>query len=105
MAQQMLSSVKTTPLATPRANKKRRKSRTSYSLALKLRALDEVEKCGLRAAAANLALDERVLRQWLIKSDALKEAGRHHSGGALRVRRLRPHEDHDEVLRPLSFAY
>ena len=100
MAQQMLS---TAPLeATPRSGP-RRKSRTSYSLALKLRALEEAERCGLRAAAATLALDERVLRQWLIKSDALKEAGRHHSGGALRVRRIRTNDedlflnDDDEV--------
>ena len=95
MAQQMLTSLETTPRATP-LGRNGRKSRSSYSLALKLRALEEVEECGLRVAAANLSLDERVLRQWLLKSDALKEAGRHHSGGALRVRRLRSHDHEDD---------
>ena len=93
MAQQMLEA---TPRATPPARKGRKGGRSSYSLALKLRALDEAEACGLRAAAANLSLDERVLRQWLLKSDAIREAGRHQSGGALRVRRLRSHDQHDD---------
>ena len=96
MAQQMLTAlVETTGQVAP-LGRKSRKSRSSYSLALKLRALEEVEQCGLRAAARNLSLDERVIRQWLGKSDALKQAaGRQSSGAVLRVPKLR-FQGHDD---------
>ena len=70
--------------------------RSSYSLALKLKALDEAEKSGLKPAAASLQLDERVLRQWVMKADSLRQAGLTNSGS---TRRLRAGANkHDEVL-------
>lgn len=71
--------------------------RSSYSLALKLKALDEAEKSGLKPAAASLQLDERVLRQWVMKADSLRQAGLTNAGS---TRRLRTGNRHDEVLFP-----
>ena len=75
--------------ATPRVKVKGRrrvKSRTSYSLSLKLKAVEEAERVGLRAAALNLQIDERVLRPWLIKAEELRQAGLTNSGSTRRLR-------------------
>lgn len=75
--------------ATPRVKikgRRRVKSRTSYSLSLKLRAVEEAERSGLRAAAVNLQIDERVLRQWLMKAEELRRAGLTNSGSTRRLR-------------------
>ena len=75
--------------ATPRikvTGRRRVKSRTSYSLSLKLRAVEEAERTGLRAAAVSLQLDERVLRQWVIKAEELRQAGLTNSGSTRRLR-------------------
>lgn len=66
--------------------KKKRRRRTSYSLSQKLAAVDEAEKLGIRMAASNCNVDERVLRQWLYKADRLKEAVRNNPGDARRLR-------------------
>lgn len=74
---------------TPRIKVKGRrrvKSRTSYSLSLKLKAVEEAERSGLRAAAISLKLDERVLRQWLTKADELRQAGLTNAGSTRRLR-------------------
>lgn len=74
---------------TPRIKVKGRrrvKSRTSYSLSLKLKAVEEAERSGLRAAAVRLQLDERVLRQWLTKADELRQAGLTNAGSTRRLR-------------------
>ncbi len=75
--------------ATPRIKVKGRrrvKSRTSYSLSLKLRAVEEAERSGLRAAAVSLQLDERVLRQWVTKAEELRQAGLTNAGSTRRLR-------------------
>jgi transposase-like protein len=75
--------------ATPRVKVKGRrrvKSRTSYSLSLKLKAVEEAERSGLRAAALNLDIDERVLRQWLTKAEELRQAGLTNAGSTRRLR-------------------
>ncbi len=75
--------------ATPRVKVKGRrrvKSRTSYSLSLKLKAVEEAERSGLRAAALNLQIDERVLRQWLTKAEELRQAGLTNAGSTRRLR-------------------
>lgn len=75
--------------ATPRVKVKGRrrvKSRTSYSLSLKLKAVEEAERLGLRAAALNLEIDERVLRQWLTKAEELRQAGLTNAGSTRRLR-------------------
>jgi len=75
--------------ATPRVKVKGRrrvKSRTSYSLSLKLKAVEEAERSGLRAAALSLQIDERVLRQWLTKAEELRQAGLTNAGSTRRLR-------------------
>lgn len=75
--------------ATPRVKikgRRRVKSRTSYSLSLKLHAVEEAERSGLKAAAVNLQIDERVLRQWLTKAEELRQAGLTNSGSTRRLR-------------------
>ena len=65
---------------------KKRKPRTSYSLAQKLEAVDEAQRTNLRTAAVLLHIDERVLRQWLVKADMLREAVHNNSTHARRLR-------------------
>lgn len=65
MAQEMLSS----------------KRRTSYSLATKLRAVDEAERSGLKEAARAMRVHEGVLRQWVGKGHALRLAGEKTANG------------------------
>lgn len=92
MAQQMLLDL--TPRPSGSVKRKRRVSngRTSYSLATKLRAVEEAEKNGLKAAAAALGLDERVVRQWIVRADVLRLAGLTNAGS---TRRIRPRSSND----------
>lgn len=106
--------------ATPRVKVKGRrrvKSRTSYSLSLKLKAVEEAERSGLRAAALSLQIDERVLRQWLTKAEELRHAGLTNAGSTRRLRSRSAsnskiasgvssspeHEVHSTVSSPLFF--
>lgn len=75
-----------TPTRVKVKGRRRVKSRTSYSLSLKLKAVEEAERSGLRAAALNLDIDERVLRQWLTKAEELRQAGLTNAGSTRRLR-------------------
>ena len=66
--------------------RRRYKSRTSYSLAYKLKAVAEAELSGLKAAAASLHLDENLLRSWLSKAQELRQAGLTNAGTSRRIR-------------------
>ena len=72
----------------------KRSRRTSYSLELKLLAIDETDKLGLKTACLNLGLDEKVVRQWHGRADALRQAGLTNDGSS---RRLRPRSSNGQV--------
>ncbi len=117
MAQQMLTAMEAKPTAatdkqhaTPKNKAKGRrkgKSRTSYSLSHKLRAVEEAERSGLKAAAVSLQLDEQLLRTWLLKAEDLRQAGLTNAGTSRRLRsgskgakllaNSPPDDDDDEV--------
>lgn len=95
MAQQMLTAMEAKPRAadkrhaTPKNKAKGRRkgtSRTSYSLSHKLRAVEEAERSGLKAAAVSLKLDEQLLRTWLLKAEDLRRAGLTNAGTSRRLR-------------------
>lgn len=76
---------------------KRKRMRTSYSLATKLQAVEEAQRGGPRMAAVLLGIDERTVRQWLTQSHAIRMAGLTNDPNAKRMRPNRSIEDDFEA--------